>query len=89
LLAGGYDEQRFILECCQHATHRIPQSRSGVNVHQSRPTHCLGKAVGHPDHGRFLQSSTYRESDGKFFKNVSSVEPTLPKIVVRPNSRSN
>ena len=32
--------------------------------------------------------STYRKSEGKPARNVSSVEPTLPKIVVRPCARS-
>nr|QEO74030.1 hypothetical protein [uncultured bacterium] len=32
------------------------------------------------------RASTYRKSDGKFLRKGASVEPILPKMVVRPNS---
>jgi hypothetical protein len=33
--------------------------------------------------------STYQKPEGKLARNVSSVDPRLPKIVVRPCARSN
>ena len=87
LLADEDDERRPVdARGCERA-HRIAQARGGVEEGEAGSPRPIAQPVARPTTEPSCRPSTKRRSSGKSVRNGTSVEPGLPKIVVRPCSR--